>query len=497
VNFRILDVLTNLCLAELSSVSKTTRAGMTSAAATLMRLPHRLSFSLCSISISCALVSQQALSLPPQTDLVDVLEAAEEADPEYKQAQLNALAVAEGIPQAKAALWLPSAQFRIGTSRLRQDINLSSSSAFGNGGVQKFSTRQYRLDITQPIYHHDRIIALQQADQRLQQAQLQTVSAKQAMMLRVAERYFNVLAANDNLDFARAETQSLKSQLEQAQQRFEVGLIAITDVHEAKAGYDRASASEIQAQNLVENSREALRETTALYIETVVPLGKTFQLNVPDPQNIEAWTKTALNQNIDLTAALVAADIEKNEIRRQSAQHMPSIDVSAGHGYNRQGGRFGGNQVHQSDVGVEMTVPLYEGGSVLSRTRQAQHRHGVALEQLEQTRRLVQRETREAYLGIVSTMISVTALEQAVVSSRSALDSTRAGFEVGTRTAIDVIAAERSLFQAKRDLARARYDYVLETLRLKKAAGSLQPDDLAIVNSWLSTADSETAAESP
>ena len=418
-----------------------------------------------------------------RSDLLTILEAAEQMDPAYREAQAAALSVAEGIPQARAALWLPTLSFSAGTSRLRQDIELATG--IGTGGQISFTTQNFRINLSQPIYHHDRFIALKQADQRLRQAQLEVLVARQALMIRSSERYFDVLAAGDNLEFAKTEKESLLSQLEQAQQRFDVGLIAITDVQEAQAGYDRALADEISARNEVENAIEALREVTETYHIDLLPLGMSMPLVVPEPADIEAWTETSLKNNLELSAAVVKSDVAKKEIGRQHAQHFPTLDVTGRHGWNEQGGRFGSTSTTQGEIGIEFKMPIFEGGATVSRTREAQHDYGVAVERLEQTRRSIYRQTREAYLGVISQISSVKALKQAVLSSQTALESTQAGFEVGTRTAIDVVAAERGLSEAKRDYARARYDYILETLRLKEAAGSLQPDDIAMANSWL------------
>ena len=423
------------------------------------------------------------------SDLVSILEAAEQMDPEYREAQSAALAVAEGVPQARADLWLPTLSFSAGTSRLRQDIE--TASIFGTGGQISFTTQNFRINLSQPIYHHDRFIALKQADHRVQQAQLEVLFARQELMIRVAERYFEVLAAQDNLVFANAEKESLLSQLDQAQQRFDVGLIAITDVQEAQAGHDRALASEISARNGVENANEALREVTETYYADLASLGESMPLVVPEPYDIEAWTDNALKNNLELSAALVASNIAQKEIGRQHAQHFPTLDVTGGHGWNEQGGRFGSTSVTQGDIGIEFNMPIFEGGRTVSSTREAQHDHQAAVERLEQTKRAVYRQTREAFLGVISEISSVKALRQAVISSKTALESTQAGFEVGTRTAIDVVGAERGLSEAKRDYARARYDYILETLRLKQAAGSLQPDDIAIANSWLADTPAE------
>ena len=429
------------------------------------------------------------------TDLLGAVAAAEQSDPTYREAQDKALATAEEIPQARAQLWLPNINFTAGVTRVEQ--SLSGGTNFGNSDAPSYTGKEYRINLAQPFYHHDRYVALRQADKRLQQAQYEVLAARQDLMLRVAERYFNQLATHDSLVFARAETESLKSQLDQAQQRFEVGLIAITDVQEAQAGHDRAQASQISAENEVQNANEALREVTANYDLELAPLGEHLPLVIPEPLDIERWTATAMEGNLALSAARAAADVAHEEIRRQYAGHYPSLDIVGGHSFNRQGGRFGSASVEQNDIGLQVTVPIYAGGQVVSRTRAAEHQNNATLERLEQTQRAVHRETREAYLGVATKISSVKALSQAVISSQTALESTRAGFEVGTRTAVDVVAAERSLYQAKRDFSRARYDYIVETLRLKKAAGSLQPDDLTAVNSWLTGGTSRMAPGDP
>lgn len=430
---------------------------------------------------------------PRADDLINALNLAELSDPTYREAQATALAVAEGIPQAHALLWKPELDLTTGGSHARQHIE--TDFAFGNGGGVAFQNYDYRLTLTQPVYHRDRYVRLQQANKRLQQAQAELDAAHQALILRVAERYFEVLAAQDNVSFAAAEKDSLSGQLEQAKQRFEVGLIAITDVQEAQAGYDRALAQEIGAANERENALEALREVTGAYLSDLVPLGAEFTLTRPDPDDIQNWTETALVQNLEISAAQAATQIAEDEIRAEYAGHYPSLDISGSHGFASQGGRFGQTDIDGSDIGIRMNIPLYAGGSVVSRTRQATHEHTAALERLEKARRAVYRETREAFLGIVAQISAVQALKQAVVSSKTAVDSTRAGFEVGTRTTVDVVTAERGLSEARRDYSRARYDYVLDVLRLKRAAGTLTPTDLAAANSWLTPAS--TAAKTP
>jgi len=417
------------------------------------------------------------------TDLMTVLEQAQATDPQYREAKANTRAVGERIPQARAAVWFPSLGFHGGTSRVDQNTKLSRG--VGTGGRSKFTTRDYRINLNQPVYHYDLYVALQQADKSLQQSQYELDATGQTLIIRVAESYFNVLAAQDDLEFTTAAKESLKGQLEQAKQRFEVGLIAITDVQEAQAGFDRASAAQIVAENEVDNSREGLREIAGVYYDELAILGETLKLIAPDPADIDAWTQTAIDQNLELAAAKIGAEIAFDEIQRQYAGHLPTVDINAGYGFNKQGGRFGSSEVTAGEVGIELNVPIFEGGSITSRTREATYTHDAALEQLEQVKRAVFREARQSYLGVIATISTVKALRQAVLSSKTALDSTTAGFDVGTRTAVDVVDAERGLFEARRDLARSRYNYILDILRLKQAAGTLDPEDLAIANSWL------------
>lgn len=416
-------------------------------------------------------------------DLIEVLSRAETADPAYREAQSNALAVAEEIPQARAALWLPTIGFTAGGSHFDQSITTDFN--FGVGGEVAFQNYDYRLTLTQPVFHHDRYVRLRQANKRLQQSQAELDAAYQDLMLRVAERYFAVLAATDDVSFARAETEALAGQLEQATQRFEVGLIAITDVQEAQAGHDRARAREITAINALENAEEALREITGEATRNLDPLGAHVKLVRPEPDDVEQWTAQALERNLDIVAAQTAADIAMDEIDAQGAGHLPTLDISGSRGVTSQGGRFGLTEIDGGDIGMRINIPIYEGGSVMSRTREARHQHDAAVERLERARRAAYRQTREAFLGILSEMSSVDALAQAVKSSATAVESTRAGFEVGTRTTIDVVTAERGLSLARRDYALARYQYTLNRLRLKRAAGSLSGEDIAGTNAWL------------
>jgi outer membrane protein len=407
---------------------------------------------------------------------------AEQEDPLYKEAQSLALAKAEGVPQAKSQIFFPTIKLNARTSRVRDDI---STTGFGANGITKYNSRNYSISFTQPIYHHDRFLALAQANKKVQQAQLEVVIAHQELILRLSEAYFEVLASQDNLVFQQAQNKSLLSQLRQAQKKYAVGLIPRTDVEEAKAGYDRSLASLIQAKQLIDNAEEMLREITQNYPTKLASLTNKMPLQLPNPPNIDKWTAAASEKSLVIKSANLDAQIAQKQIHRQSSRSLPTIDLVGGHGYGRQGGRFGASKIHKSDVGLEVNLPLFEGGMTISLTKEARHTHDAKLAKLESAHRAVNRETRQAYLGIVSQIGAVKALKQAVLSSDVALKSTVGGFNVGTRTGVDVVAAERILSESKRDYARSRYDYILETLKLKKAVGTLSPQDLLSIEAWL------------
>jgi outer membrane protein len=433
--------------------------------------------SLISTGFLLSVISLQILAL----NLEDVYYTAETSDPQFKQVAANKRAVLESRPQALAGL-LPSANISANTRSNDQDI---TSQGFGASGKTNFNSHGYSLNISQPLIRTDRYIQLRQASSLIKQADAELSSAQQDLMLRVAEAYFNILAAKDSLKFAQAEKKSLSKQLDQARQRFEVGLTAITDVQEAQAGYDLAVSLEIVAENEIDNTRERLRAITGEYMNNLSGLGDDMPLVNPQPEEIDTWTNIALEQNLDVLSARYAIDTAREEIRKQKTGHLPTLDLVARHGYDTSGGRFGSTSIHSTAVGLELNIPLYQGGFVSSKTREAHQRLEEQIQRLEQARRLAQRLTREAYLGVISGISQVKALNQAVISMETALLSTQAGFEVGTRTAVDVVTSERATSQARRNYSRSKYDYIINTLKLKRAAGILSTSDLIQVSQWM------------
>jgi len=414
-------------------------------------------------------------------DLSQVFNQAVDNDPAYLGAGAANRAAQEANPQARAAL-LPNASFQASATTNEQDVRQASVGALGTTG---FGSSNLLLSITQPIYRKDLFIRLDQAKDQIRQADVTYASARQDLMIRVAQRYFDVLSAKDELEFARASKEAIYQQLQQSRQRFEVGLIAITDVEEAQAGFDLAVAAEIAAVNQVDNARESLREVIGRYEEKLAPLGKEIPLVVPDPDDIEAWTQTALEKNLSLQVANMAVDVAFAEIQRIRAGHLPTVDLVGAHDRTDAGSRLSTTETRTTSLSLQLNVPIYQGGLIMSQTRQARHLHRQAVDELERERRSAQRQTRNAFLGVRSGISRVKALIQAEVSTQSALDAIEAGFEVGTRTSVDVLNAQRELFRARRDLAAARYAYILDILRLKQAAGTLSETDVEQISGWL------------
>ena len=426
------------------------------------------------------------LSFPALTwsmDLVELYQLAEERDPAFRQVVQNHLAVLERKPQARALL-LPSINLRANSSSNEQSISAPGNNVFF-AGETNFNAHGYTLDLRQPLFRRDRYLQLGQADTEIQQAASNIESARQSLIVRIAEAYFNMLSARDNLDFAMAEQKSLSQQLEQAKLRFDVGMIAITDVQEAQAGYDSAIAKRIRAQNDIDVAAEAMREIIGEYTTDVRTLNAEMPLLPPEPLAIEDWTNTAQENNLDVVSARFDAQIAKQQIKIQDAGHYPTLDLVASKNYDSTGGLFGSRQSHTTSIGLELAVPIFEGGLTSSLKREAVQRYEQSMQAIEQNIRSAHRQTREAYLNVTSGISEVKALKQAQISSETALEATEAGFEVGTRTAVDVVSAEQTALQAKQNHANARYQYVLNSLRLKQAAGTLSIEDLLAINNWL------------
>ncbi|RZU99400.1 TolC family outer membrane protein [Spiribacter vilamensis] len=406
--------------------------------------------------------------------LSSIYEQARSSDPQFQQDVADLNAREELLPQAKAGL--------------RPDVSLNSTfDAIDNRNLNdQYRELTYGISLNQPLYRYSQSQAVDQADAQVSQAQAEFAFAEQELILRVAERYFAVLDAREALDAAEANLEAIQRQLDQAEQRFEVGVIARTDVEEARAQADLARAERLQAKDDLASRREELRELTNRAPAELNPVKSGVSLTPPEPAESAAWRARAEEENRQLAAARFAAEAAMEGVDIQRGGRLPTADLVAGYNRSREYGKPGPEtEANQLSAGVELNLPLYQGGEVSSGIREAQARYTEARGALEQTRRTVARNAANAYRGVLTALERVRALDQARVSTRAAVEATEAGFEVGTRTIVDVLNAQRELFNAERDYEQARHAYLLNTLRLQQAAGTLTEADLERVNALL------------
>lgn len=452
------------------------------------------------------LVSQQANAV----SLLDVYQSAMLNDPSIREAEANRLATYELKPQARSQ-FLPQLSLNGNYTTAGSDGN-NTQVQYTDSGLIAIPTSQeassdswaYRLQLRQTLFRWDQYQTYQQADKYLAKADVDFEIARQALMLKVSERYFNVLAAKDTLVSAEAALGATARQLEQAEKRFEVGLIAITDVKEAQAAYDNTTAAVIAGKRQLATALELLRELTGEYYTEFKKPGDDLPLAIPSPQDQQAWVDTAMQQNLSMVSSRISVDIARDSISIQRSGHYPTLDLVASYGadnrvsdVNSTGpdpnapgstltSAFSTEQDTTSDsIGIQFNIPIYSGNGTSSKVQEQVYRHRAAKEGLERVMRETERTARDAYLGIMAEMARVKALKRATESSQTALEATEAGFDVGTRTTVDVLTSRRTLFDAETNYARARYDYILNIIRLKQAAGILVEEDLAKINEWL------------
>ena len=432
-------------------------------------------------AITISLIAVLSSSMSRADDLIEVFERALTSDPQLLAEAASQRAVSELDSQATAR-FLPQISLSASNGKVRR-----RSSAMTFGGNNEYNSHGYTLSLIQPIYRPESLIKSTQAEIAIETAQANYMIAEQDFLLRVAEQYFNFLARQDEVGFAAAKKEANTKQLEQVQLRFDLGLATITDLSESQAGLDLANADLILAFNALDNSKEYLRETSGLYWERLAPLQNEIPLVKPEPENIEQWVKAALVNNLSLRVAKKLKEDAEQVISLERSGHLPSLDLVGEKSYTSQSeSNFGGStKVHQDTLSLRFKLPLFEGGNVLSKTREARHRMDQAMQNEEKHRRLVIRQSREAYNGVVSGISRVKALRQALLSGKQALVSTEAGYEVGTRTTVDVLNVRRDFFKAKIDYSSSMYDYILSSLRLKQSAGTLRRNDLVLINQWL------------
>lgn len=431
--------------------------------------------------------------------LLEIYQQALQSDPQIHEAEARRLAALEARPQARGA-YLPQVSFSSGYTMNEQSgpdfaqVDAPPAPPVVVTATTESDVLNWRFDLRQSIFRWDQIVNLRRADKTIARAEAVREAAQQDLIVRVAQRYFDVLAAEDTLTSIHADRTAIARRLEQAKQRFEVGLIAITDVQESQAAYDNSVADEIGAKRSLATAREFLREITGEYVSQLSAPKDDFPLRTPNPNAERDWVDLSMSQNLNLVASRLDEKLARDEISYRRNGHYPTIELVANTGETDSEVSYSAAGISQptsdftrenDSIGVQFSVPLFAGGGTTSRVREAVYLHRASREQLQRVTRETERQTRDAYLGVLSEISRVQALKQAVASSRTALEATQAGFDVGTRTIVDVLNSQFTLFAAITNYERSRYAYILNALRLKQAAGTLQVQDLEEIDKWL------------
>ncbi|MGH8461657.1 MAG: TolC family outer membrane protein [Stenotrophobium sp.] len=416
-------------------------------------------------------------------ELLRVYDLARQNDTTLQAAAAQRDATLEIRPQARAAL-LP--QLSAGYQRGKSYNNTVYNNPLFNSGspVNDYITDGLQVTLTQAIFNWQAFEQLSQSDDQSALAVANYNAAEQGLVLRVAQAYFNVLSAADQLRASQAQSKSLESQLDQAKQRFEVGLAAITDTQSAQAGYDTAAAQVIADQQALESARYALTQITGTPVVQLATLQADIPLPSPDPANADAWVAAAKQHNFDLLGAELQASAAKKGIRVAWARHLPTIGLQAQYTDGKQGGLLGAQQTSKTAI-LQFSLPIFSGGATQSGVRQAEFTYAQQQALLEGERRTVESQTRTAFLGVLSGAARVKALKQAVLSNTTSVEASETGMQVGTRTIVDVLTAQQLLYSAQRDYLQSRYAYLISVLSLKADAGRLTMNDLAEIDRLL------------
>ena len=422
-------------------------------------------------------------------DLLATYEAAKAYDPKLRAAQYEYEAAREASPQAFAEL-LPQVSFDFRHTKTNQNIlsrDVLSSLSGASIGFSRYQSDSFSFQATQPVFRLTSLIGLDQSKAVVRQAHAQYSAAEQELMVRTAELYLTLLAARDTYEFAQAELAAVAQQRDLVQARRRGGLANVTDEYEAQARHSLVEAAVIEARYGLDDAFQALREVVGDAVSNVVPLKASIPLVMPEPSEISVWMDRALEQNYSLLALKEAEAVASDEVRKQRALHFPTVDLVARHGNNNQGGSVstGASDVDSTEVSLQLTVPIFSGGLVTSRTRQAHKNYLRAGEERKALHRAIMRRTRAAFQGVLTGIRRIGALQASEVSQASVLDGKQKGYRSGVNTLLDMLDAERDLYSIRRDLAIARYTYLLNVLRLKQQAGTLSEQDLAYVNSFL------------
>lgn len=428
-----------------------------------------------------------ASSLTNAADLSTIYQQAASNDAEIAAARATREASGYGVGAARGAL-LPNANLSYSVT----EIDSETSGVFETGQPEidinsDYTQNQLQIQASQTLFNLNAWYTYKSAVAGDDAAALQLQLAEQQLLTRTAKAYFDVLRAQDNLSAAQAEERAVKRSLEQTKQRFDVGLIAITDVHEAQAGYDLSYVNLLGQEASLDISYEALEQLTGQRFDNVSPLRAEVAMEMPEPVTVDAWVESGLAKY----AGLRLAEANKNSVRLQRnatrSNHLPTVSLSASYTDGDQAPRVDDNTLNNTTtaIGIQLSMPLLAGGGNYSRTKQAAQNYAAAEYNLESERRSTKQNIRSLFRKVKTDVLNIKARKQAIVSAESALEATQTGYKVGTRNIVEVLNAQRNLFQAQRDYANARYDYIANLLNLKFYAGTLNENDITVLNGWL------------
>jgi outer membrane protein len=435
-------------------------------------------------NVASVLAEEGQIGSKPQT-LLNIYHQALANDPELASA-LSANKAAQEIIEQGKALYRPTVNFNASATNSHTNIRyLDSDIPTGNSS---FDTYRAGVEARQPIYRKQNLVQMDQAKTQVSQADKQYNLSQQALILRTTEAYFEVLIAQDKINLIQAQKTAILSQLDQAKATFEVGTATITDVNEAQARYDLVVAQEVAAINEHLIAKRSVQAITGTIPETLATVKADIQV-VPLGQDMQAWQDIARQNNLKIQLQQDALKLAEQEIERANAGHLPTLDAVASYTNSYTNGSPSifstGNELKNATIGLQLEIPLYQGGAISSRSRQAVYNKQKALDDLDLVRRQTDLEAQRTFLNLNTSIAQVKALEQALISSQSQLDSTKLGYEVGVRTSVDVLNAQQQLFSAKRDLLQARYNYLVNIIRLKSASGLVAEVDLLEINQQL------------
>ncbi len=430
------------------------------------RLPR---LSACAALVASALLIGSANA----ADLLEVYEQAKTYDADFQTAKYNQEAALERVPLAKSAF---RPQLTFGAE--------GSMATLSNDGDGRYLETALSLTLTQSLYNRSDSKLVDQAEIGVLQADAQYAAVGQTLILRVATAYFDVLRAKANQEFSQSELQAISRQKDQAERRFDVGLVPITDVRSAQAQYDLAIASEIAATNQLSTAREALLRISGLNTNNLATLASDLPLTPPEPADIDQWVKVAKEQNLDLLIARLASESSNTQIDIERSNSRPTLDL-VGTAASTTTDQFNRQDADRAEIALQLRVPILTGGRVSALVSQARAQARSAAESLVAQERATTQQTRDGYRGVEASISRANALRQALVSTQKSAEATEAGFRAGTRTSVEVLQALRDTYRARSDYAGARYDYIINSLNLKAASGTLSEKDITAINRFL------------